>query len=64
MKLWKVLTCIDVGLILAAIACGVMAIWQDDPVIDEKLGNTIGVLVLIVVGLTCVASAFHTDEEG
>lgn len=63
MKLWKVLACIDVGLVLAAIACGMMVIWQDDPAIDEKLGRTIGALVLIVIGLTYVASAIHDGEE-
>lgn len=58
MRLWKVLACIDVGILLAVIACVMGTIWIDDPSIDEKLDNTTGVLILLGLAL-----AFVTDWD-
>lgn len=51
MRLWKVLACLDVGILLSIIGCVMAIIWNDDPAIDEKLDNTIGVLIILGLGL-------------
>lgn len=61
MKLWKLLVCIDVGLLLSIITCVFISIWVDNPAIDDKLENTIGALILMGLALSFL---IDWDEVG
>lgn len=62
MKLWKFLACFDLGIWMAVGVCVMMVIWQDDPLIDEKLGNTAAALVLVGVLLAFVATWANEED--
>lgn len=62
MKVWKVIAALAVGIALTILALWMWIIWGDSSAIDEKLTNTILVLIVIEMGLWW--AAVHFDEGG
>ena len=63
MKIWKLLAAIEVGLLLSIISLAFWMIWQDNPAIDAKVGDSIGLLILVgLINATAIWYFQGTDQ--